>query len=305
MEKKASCRLYVILARDAPVGVIFRRGPSKWVQLIKWHTDRDEFEEGQWFKGRIYERRCDLSPDGSLLIYFASKFNKRTIDEAGRYWERLSEGPKSARKRRIEGGNQEYTYAWTAISRPPYFTALALWPKGDCWHGGGLFESAKHVWLNHWPEAAEPHPHHQPEGLRITANPEACGEDEPIWARRMERDGWALVTDASPFPSRRGWKSGKVRAWRKAAPDGEVQLVSWLLRHDFEPYTLKRPGKAELPIPDARWADWDQQGRLVFAREGRLFAGEISGDELVTRELTDFNAGEPRSIEAPDWAKQW
>lgn len=107
-------RLFMIFARRSPTAVIFRRGPSKWVQLIKWNTATDLFESGQWFNGRIYERRSDLSPDGSLLIYFAQKISARSMQDA------------------------EYTYAWTAISRPPFLTALALWPKGDCWHGGGL-----------------------------------------------------------------------------------------------------------------------------------------------------------------------
>ena len=106
------CRLFFILARNANTAVIFRRGPSKWVQLIRWDTERDTFEPGQWFHGRIYERRSDLLPDGTKLIYFASKFNALTLED------------------------RDYTYAWTAISKLPYLTALALWPKGDCWHGG-------------------------------------------------------------------------------------------------------------------------------------------------------------------------
>ena len=53
-------RLFVILAREAPVGVIFRRGPAGQTLLIKWDTAHDTFEYGQWLKGRIYERRCDL-----------------------------------------------------------------------------------------------------------------------------------------------------------------------------------------------------------------------------------------------------
>ena len=114
-EPLATCRLSVLLARNAPVAIVLRRGPTKWVQLVKWQTDCDRFETGQWFKGRVYDRRSDLSPDGSLFIYFANKINARTV------------------------GDSAYTYAWTAISHPPYFTALALWPKGDCWHGGGLF----------------------------------------------------------------------------------------------------------------------------------------------------------------------
>src|SRR5258708_40304808 len=106
-DTKRPCRAFGILARDAPLAVILRRGPSAWVQLIRWQTSSDIIEYGQWFNGRIYERRCDLSPDGKLFIYFAQKKNNKTM------------------------ADQDYTYAWTAVSKPPYFTALALWPKGD------------------------------------------------------------------------------------------------------------------------------------------------------------------------------
>jgi len=71
-------RLFMVFARNSSTAVIFRRGPSKWVQLIKWNTKTDAFEPGQWFNGRIYERRADLSPDGSLLIYFAQKITARS-----------------------------------------------------------------------------------------------------------------------------------------------------------------------------------------------------------------------------------
>jgi len=97
---KSSTRLYVIVARDAPLGVIFRRGPSKQVLLMKLNMEDDTFEIGQWLKARIYERRCDLSPDGEFLLYFAANWRK------------------------------PYE-SWSAISRPPYLSALAMWPKGD------------------------------------------------------------------------------------------------------------------------------------------------------------------------------
>lgn len=98
---ESTARLYAIWARKAPIGVIFRRGPSKQVQMLKWDIENDELIPGQWFKGRVYERRCDLSPNGQYLIYFAA--------------------------------NYKPPYGtWTAISHPPFFTALALWPKGDC-----------------------------------------------------------------------------------------------------------------------------------------------------------------------------
>ena len=111
-------RLYAILARNAEFGVIFRRGPSRSVLLIRWNTENDSFQRGQWLKGRIYERRSDLSPQGDLLLYFAASYRKPY-------------------------------FSWSAISRPPFLTALALWPKRDGWGGGGHFLSDSRIALNH------------------------------------------------------------------------------------------------------------------------------------------------------------
>ena len=55
-ELKSQARLYGILARNAKRAVVFRRGPNKQVLLVLWNTETDEFAEGQWLKGRIYER---------------------------------------------------------------------------------------------------------------------------------------------------------------------------------------------------------------------------------------------------------
>jgi hypothetical protein len=49
-------RLYFIVARKAPVAVVFRRGPSRQVELLKWNLESDQIEAGQWLKGRIFER---------------------------------------------------------------------------------------------------------------------------------------------------------------------------------------------------------------------------------------------------------
>src|SRR4051794_39570157 len=125
MKESPSARLFVILARKAPVGVILRRGPSNHVQLIRWNMADDTFEQGQWFKGRIYERRCDISPNGTLLIYFAATY-------------------------------KEPLHSWTAISKVPWFAATALWPKGDGWNGGGYFTGSYSICLNHF--EAKPHP---------------------------------------------------------------------------------------------------------------------------------------------------
>ena len=282
------CRLYAILARSGPAGVIFRRGPTKWVQLIKWDTSTDSFEPGQWFHGRIYERRCDLSPDGSKLIYFASKLNRKTLDDS------------------------EYTYAWTAISKPPFLTALALWPKGDCWHGGGLFENNRTVWLNHKPEVAKPHIQHRPRGLKIIPNPQAHGEDGPVYSRRLLRDGWLLNQEGS-FPyTNRGWKTERSEIWHKLNKANRITLVMELAEINFkkaggpyvERFSLIRENST-LSVGEADWADWDHRNRLVVARKGKLFEGHIDNDELEFLELADFNDNKPDPMESPKWAKTW
>jgi hypothetical protein len=93
--------MFVLLARNAGAGVILRRGPTDWWRVTLWDTRRDRFERGQWFRGRMYPDKCDLSPDGKLFIYFAGKFRPREEDKG-------------------------YGRTWTAVSRPPYLTALAL-----------------------------------------------------------------------------------------------------------------------------------------------------------------------------------
>jgi hypothetical protein len=218
-------RLFIVFARKSPTAVIFRRGPSKWVQLIKWNTKQDTFELGQWFNGRIYERRSDLSPDGSLLIYFAQKISARSKKD------------------------REYTYAWTAISRPPYLMALALWPKGDCWHGGGSFKNRRVVLLNHKPSVAKPHKKHQPQRLLVIPNPKAHGEDDPVFS-----------------------------------------IQQFLVAN----------------IERASWADWDQQGRLVVARDGKIFAASINRDtDLTEKLLIDLNPCKPKPVPPPEWATKW
>ncbi|WP_435022246.1 hypothetical protein TA3x_002814 [Tundrisphaera sp. TA3] len=107
-----SCRLFVILARDVPKAVILRRGPSRWFHVILWDMAGDLFTPGAWLHGRIYEEKCDLSPDGQLFVYFAYKTNR--IGES--------------------------TYAaFTAVSRPPWLRALVMWPQDDTYGGGGRF----------------------------------------------------------------------------------------------------------------------------------------------------------------------
>jgi hypothetical protein len=280
-------RLFVIFARKSPSAVIFRRGPSKWVQLIQWNTLTDEFQAGHWFHGRLYERRADLSPNGSLLIYFAQKISVRSLKD------------------------HEYTYAWTAVSKPPFLTALALWPKGDCWHGGGSFVNNKTILLNHKREASKAHPKHKPKGLKVILKDNVRGEDDPIFSERLERDGWKLEqewkVENKGFPLLYVTLQPEIR--EKLNPGGThtIRLTRSISTLDYsEEFCVTDIKRSILKQLDrASWADWDQQGRLIFAQDGKLYAGLINNAQISEKVLIDLNASKPISFPAPEWAKKF
>jgi hypothetical protein len=198
-DKPTYCRLSVILATDVAKGVIFRRGPSLWTQLILWNTRTNTFTEGQWFKGNIYPDRADLSPDGSKLVYFAAKHNKRIDHESG------------------------YTNTWTAISKPPYFTALALWSEWGTYGGGGIFLNNNTVCLR---SAVEPHKNHQPpEWFRMNTDDCAVQASPAIW--RMERNGWFHRDDikAQFIQHDRGFTYDPPLTYQHNSDDGQFQLL--------------------------------------------------------------------------------
>lgn len=135
-----SPRLFIIFARNAHEAVIFRRGPSGWCHIIRWDTGHDFFFRGAWFKGRIYPEKCDLSPDGTLLLYFAHQGNRI---------------------------GTSYTDAWTAISRSPWLTALGLWPQGTTFGGGGRFTNNRSAVIRA-PMYTQTHQDHCGAGLSVT-----------------------------------------------------------------------------------------------------------------------------------------
>ncbi|WP_245294401.1 hypothetical protein [Rhizobium aegyptiacum] len=254
--KPAATRLYAILARTARTGVIFRRGPSKQVQLIRWDLGSDTFEHGQWLKGRIYERRCDLSPSGRLLVYFAAT-------------------------------NRAPYGTWTAISKPPFLTALALWPKGDAWGGGGIFEDEETLLLNHSPEWEASFKLADGFRLKPGMRVKLCGkrpgrgEDEPINGLLRERNGWRVIEiGEEQFCGLSGtavFRFSKPHVEEKVDSNGRrLQMMlhtigrrqkAW---YGLDYRVIDRHGSLLIDLPDSDWADWDG-GDLVFARAGCIY----------------------------------
>lgn len=270
-----AARIHILLASDAPVGLVIRRGPSKSVATLLWNRKTDEFQLGQWLKGRIYERRSDLSPDGKHFLYFAMNGK----------WETEARG------------------SWTAISRAPFLKALAIFPKGDCWHGGGLWTGNQKYWLN------DGYGHTVLRDTMVVRRdtnwqpPESYGGECPgIYYPRLIRDGWTMkgtlqvgkwkdkVIFEKPCPG--GWVLRKVAHAEVRAPPGKGCYWD---EHEL----IQSSSEASISYSQWEWAELDGK-RLVWAADGRLEAGRLTTQGLVdTHTLFDFNELAFASVEAP------
>jgi hypothetical protein len=58
-------------------------------------------------------------------------------------------------------------------------------------------------------------------------------------------------------------------------------------------------------MPGVTWAEWDQAGRLVYAREGKLLAGDLVTGTLAETVIADLDGDRFNRRESPAWATEW
>lgn len=273
-DKARSCTLHALLASRSPAAVIYRRGPTRHTALIGWDRATDTFETGQWFKGKIYPDRSALAPDGAHLLTFMGTF-------------------------RPPFGT------WTALSRPPFFTALALWPKGNTWGGGGTFLTERTFALDHNArESALAPGFSMPEGFVLLPPGPAT---QAAVARAMARDpqAWQIQDGAD-----RGYAT---RSFTREEPSGLGLTRFWHMENPAKPWqgelrAVLRRSKGSLPLNGVEWVEFDTNGDLLFAIGGRLHRcpataadGVTCLDDLVARArlLADFTALTFSALRAP------
>jgi hypothetical protein len=271
MKKEVPARLHVLLARHSPMAVVIRRGPSKHVCTIAWNREDDTFEVGQWLKGRIYEERCDLSPDGKYLLYFA--LNGRWDSE-------------------VDG-------SWSAISRAPWLKAIELYPKGDTWGGGGMFLTENSFWLDHF-KGEEPLMRSDEVQRDEFYEP---GDHFKIYeGRRLVRDGWKFLEYTDSFEVSPVFEKSLPKSWllrmvanaQIPAPEG-----GYYFKRDKYELINKTSGDL-LECDDWEWADLDGQ-TVVWASKGCLYRASIENTEKIgtPKLLYDFNPLKFKRITAP------
>ncbi len=282
-------RLFVLLARQAPIGVILRRGPKDWVQMIKWHTDTDTFEAGQWLRGTVEEYQGDLSPDGKLFFYSFSNQQLR-----------------SALK--MQNRKTDKLLFYDAVSKPPYFTALALWQYMDV--PGGQFLDNTTLRLYTY---AGWHPTRTIPQLNIVIQRHADdSEGSPPHPKNvfLSNQEWEMI----PLGQYEQGKLNPPYIWNKSSDKFalETKYAGYVGGNkqgggfNQSNYQIRIHGATnEKQLRYVNWADFDQQGRLVLAKDGKLFTGTLDNGEIQLTELADFNANKPDPQPAPDWAQKW
>ena len=326
---KTCAKLHAILPRKGNKAVVFRRGPASCVAVIGWDLATDTFKVGQWLRGRIYPFRCDLSPKGEYLLYFAAKYgtvnpvekfiNDKVIERIGepyygsirsceKYFQQQEKEEEAIRKefareiQNIRNGRNYTDRSWTAISRAPYLKALDLWFNGSGWNGGGKFIDDKTVWINKpSPHRGEHLPHIQSRKFKELAEPpipewktENGGECPGIYLFRLERDGW----------QDKGYKQGVAFYEKNLAND-------LILRKEFGWRNVACTYQENHILMDAQrntlldgkaweWADFDvRHKRIVYAEKGCIYSINLCGTKLESKLLYDFNDMQFEALPAP------
>jgi hypothetical protein len=246
--RRTTARIFLLCARQAPVVVAIRRKPTRWFHILRWDTRTDQIEHGSWFYGRIYEKRCDLSPDGEWLVYFASA-------------QHASDFP-----------------TWTGLCRPPWLKTVAESEGIGTWLGGGFWRDAHTLLVNGCGELTAPEGQEAERGLHLPFRIEGHQwnrdpGDLEVLSHRLDRD-WQ-PDEAASAP----------RTLSKPSGNWSMRGVTWTWvrqptpRHPAlratGPYGMQSGFRFELEchggfLDGADWCDYDALGQLVFSREGAL-----------------------------------
>jgi hypothetical protein len=275
--------IHVIRAARAPAAVVFRHGPRRWWHISRWHLDTGDVEGGAWLYGQLYPRRCDVSPDGELLYYFAMKQSEREF----------------------LGMTGLQTYS--VVSKVPWLFALAAWSHAGTYTRGFHFAEGS-------PEEGEYRVDYPQLGdLDPMKKRYRLVRTDPRQYDNELRRGWVEHEQCPPRKPSDGWDEQRSVILAKPSPDGKRRLVlrdrEWVASvpgriEGRSPAFELEKGRRTTELPEAAWADWDSVGRLLVAtREGKLQIRNVESGALVREVALAPPRPSPRA--APAWAQSW
>ena len=266
---KPPARLFVALSGDKKRNLIIRRGPTRQVATFLWDRTKNTFTLGQWLKGRIYEHRLDISPDGRHMIYFATK----------------PTSPKT----------------WTTVSKTPWLKALDFHSWIGTWGGGGLFAGNDAYILNGNGDSSEVRllsglsivaMSKKYDALSKTINHSSVDSSlfHNTYGLRLLRDGWSFVSGAKETGDHITRFSKTLKSgWYlyKCIRGGQRENRS----AEHETHTLINPDKGiSIDMPNWEWAEF-RDSKVFWAEAGSLYEArpEKEGGVGKPKLLHDFN----------------
>jgi len=132
-----------------------------------------------------------------------------------------------------------------------------------------------------------------------------------LYSRRLTRDGWSVRQEwRSELLGWDGFRTDVPELRARVHPNARLAIVLERrldgLRYR-ELFELEVPsGRGRFDLDGVEWADWDQAGRLVFLRAGKVWAAPVKGSEIAEPSgLIDLTADRHAPRETPHWAKVW
>jgi hypothetical protein len=261
----------VLLAREAPVGLVLRRGPSRLFCTIGWDLASDTFKVGQWMKAKVFPFRCDISPDG-------------------RYWVGFFSDHSPKRKH----------CAWTTVAPVPWLKAVAYLPQGDTWFGGGVFVDRKTLWLNGCRTPARPRTGNIPHKLIQEFPYDQMGSDGGeclnIYFKALQLGGWlrmGLVDMPQAISIAMRYETRSEYFARQLVQGWELVKITYATlsyrRHEKpvyfdEHFLVHRQTDRVVEYRDWEWADW-RDGRLLWANKGCLHSAQVGLEGIEQERL--------------------
>ena len=249
-------RGYIATEKNKIVFLYRRSNKITYLISLNYQQERDCIQIGSRFYGRIYPNRCDISPDGNYFLYFAMGSSQQ------QYIKKL--------------------YCWTGICTPPSIKANILFAHQDTWGGGGRFIDNRSVFIS---------PGMEPD-FDIKQNYKFDNYQITFRGKLKNGESWN---------SGKGWKLAETQIvpnygdkypipkyWTKT--NGRITLIKHLNYSSFlkskDGHTMGSYDLHSYEIEDNKnrvryslndrgeiclWADFDNLGRLIIARNSKIF----------------------------------
>ncbi|MDI1448997.1 hypothetical protein [Polyangium sp. 6x1] len=275
-------RIYILRASQAPRALIFVTHRQKCWSLHLWDLEAQRVEPGGMFFGTLYPRRCDLSPDGRYLLYFAMK----------------------------APGDPDWPHQFSGLSRAPWLACVLAWREAGTWTRGMFFSSRA---------SGRPEIHARGYLHRGADVADLCPwniESTPsIQLAAERRIGFVEADDSPPRDPGDIWDERRRAVLEKPRPGGGREALR-VMQSAFDQgegrveryrnyYRLVGNDGREIPLPDHVWLDWLDRDHVYGATlDGRLVVCALRGGELVETWSHMFERM-PRRKPAPEWARRF